>query len=60
MRTLSQLQDMSGHWGLITGGAGHVGRAAASALIELGANVVLLDRDEKTLLDAKIGKESII
>lgn len=45
MRTIKQLQDMTGQWSLITGGAGHVGRAAAQVLLELGAKVILLDRD---------------
>ncbi len=55
MRTIKQLQDMSGYWALITGGAGHVGRTAAHALLELGAKVILLDRDPRYL--AKIHKE---
>jgi NAD(P)-dependent dehydrogenase (short-subunit alcohol dehydrogenase family) len=37
--------DLSGRRALITGGAGHVGRAAAETLLELGASVALLDRD---------------
>ncbi|MFY8272908.1 SDR family oxidoreductase [Pseudoalteromonas sp. SSDWG2] len=49
MRTITQLQDMTQQWVLITGGAGHVGRAAAHALLELGANVILLDRDKQYL-----------
>jgi NAD(P)-dependent dehydrogenase (short-subunit alcohol dehydrogenase family) len=36
--------DLSGRRALITGGAGHVGRAAAETLLELGASVALLDR----------------
>ena len=49
MRTLAQLQNLSGCWALITGGCGHVGQAAAETLLELGAHVILLDRDDKTL-----------
>jgi len=45
MRKLSELMDLSHKKSLIIGGAGHVGQAAAQALIELGAQVALLDRD---------------
>jgi NAD(P)-dependent dehydrogenase (short-subunit alcohol dehydrogenase family) len=41
--------DMTGRTVAITGGAGHVGRAAAEAYMELGANVVLLDRDAERM-----------
>jgi NAD(P)-dependent dehydrogenase (short-subunit alcohol dehydrogenase family) len=37
--------DLSGRRALITGGAGHVGFAAAETLLELGASVALLDRE---------------
>jgi NAD(P)-dependent dehydrogenase (short-subunit alcohol dehydrogenase family) len=43
MRSLAQLMDLRGRTALITGGAGHIGRAAATALAELGARVVLVD-----------------
>jgi NAD(P)-dependent dehydrogenase (short-subunit alcohol dehydrogenase family) len=36
--------DLSGRRALVTGGAGHVGLAAAETLMELGASVALLDR----------------
>ena len=49
MRTLAQLQSLQGCWALITGGSGHVGQAAADTLLELGAHVILLDRNEKCL-----------
>ena len=49
MRCISELQSLTNFWGIITGGAGHVGQAAASALMELGANVVLWDRSEAAL-----------
>lgn len=45
MKTLNELMDLSGRKALITGGAGHIGLAAAQALIELGARVAILDRD---------------
>ena len=37
--------DLSGRKAVVTGGAGHIGYAAAQALAELGAKVVLLDQD---------------
>lgn len=43
MRSLRQLQDMSGRVAVITGGAGHVGQAATAVLRELGATTVSLD-----------------
>jgi NAD(P)-dependent dehydrogenase (short-subunit alcohol dehydrogenase family) len=38
--------DLTGRRALITGGAGHVALAAAETLLELGASVALLDRDD--------------
>ena len=43
MRDIASLIDLRGRTALITGGAGHIGRAAAAALAELGAYVVLAD-----------------
>jgi len=45
VRTLSQLMNLGGRVALITGGAGHIGRAMAAALAELGAAVALVDID---------------
>jgi NAD(P)-dependent dehydrogenase (short-subunit alcohol dehydrogenase family) len=36
---------LNGRTALVTGGAGHIGGAAAEALVELGARVILVDRD---------------
>lgn len=44
MRTVAELQDLSGRIVLITGGAGHLGRAFTGALLQLGATVILADR----------------
>lgn len=44
---------MTGKWVLITGGAGYVGQTAAQTLLELGASVVLLDKDQASLTQAK-------
>ena len=46
MRTLADLQRLDGRVALITGGGGHLGRAMAAALAELGAGLMLVDRDE--------------
>lgn len=46
MKSLRELMNLEGRVALITGGAGHIGFAAAQALAELGARIVLLDNDE--------------
>lgn len=48
MRTVHQLLDLTGRRALVTGGAGHIGRAVADALRECGAAVTALDRDPKS------------
>ena len=53
MRTLSQLMNLEGRLAVITGGAGHLGRAMADALAELGCSVCLLDRNRSALQDAQ-------
>lgn len=45
MRSVKQLIDLSGRKALVTGGAGHIGLAVGEALIELGANIAILDVD---------------
>lgn len=52
MRTTQQLSDMTGRTALITGGAGHLGRAMASALAEQGCDLILVDRNHDALADA--------
>lgn len=47
MKTLRELMNMEGKVALITGGAGHIGRAMGEALLELGAAVVLNDVNEE-------------
>lgn len=44
MRTVQTLMSMAGRVSLITGGGGHLGRAMAEALAELGSDLLLLDR----------------
>ncbi len=45
MKTIAQLINLRGRKALVTGGAGHIGRAIASGLIELGAQVAIVDVD---------------
>lgn len=45
MRTIHDLLSLRGRHALVTGGAGHIGMAAAEALLETGAKVALLDLD---------------
>lgn len=45
MTSLKELQNMHGRVVVITGAAGHIGRTIAFTLAELGAFLVLLDRD---------------
>jgi NAD(P)-dependent dehydrogenase (short-subunit alcohol dehydrogenase family) len=40
-----QLADLSGRTVVVTGGAGHIGRAAAAGLVEQGATVAVVDRE---------------
>jgi NAD(P)-dependent dehydrogenase (short-subunit alcohol dehydrogenase family) len=46
MRSVPELFDLDGRSALVTGGAGHLGQAIASALAECGARVALLDRHD--------------
>lgn len=45
MRRLKELQSLEGRVAVLTGGAGHLARAIAESLVELGARVVICDRD---------------
>jgi NAD(P)-dependent dehydrogenase (short-subunit alcohol dehydrogenase family) len=46
VRTLQELFRLDGRVAVITGGAGHIGLACAEALAELGARVVVVDREQ--------------
>lgn len=43
---IREMMSLDGRVALLTGGAGHIGRAIGAALVELGARVVLLDRTD--------------
>ena len=49
MSTLASLMSLEGRTALITGGAGHLGTTIAETYAELGANLILVDRDEHAL-----------
>jgi NAD(P)-dependent dehydrogenase (short-subunit alcohol dehydrogenase family) len=51
MKTLKQLMSMEGRNALITGGGGHIGKAMAEALAELGCGLVLVDCRQEDLED---------
>ena len=56
MSSLSESVRLDGRVGLVVGGAGHVGRTAAACLLELGAHVILSDREEE---DCRVAAEAI-
>lgn len=51
MRKLSELASLRGRAALITGAAGHIGRAVCDALMELGSEMIVLDRAEDACLE---------
>ncbi len=46
MKRMIELLSLEGRAALVTGGAGHIGSAAAATLTELGARVAVLDRQD--------------
>jgi NAD(P)-dependent dehydrogenase (short-subunit alcohol dehydrogenase family) len=46
MKSVFELMSLKGRAALVTGGAGHIGRAICEALAELGAGIAVLDVDE--------------
>jgi NAD(P)-dependent dehydrogenase (short-subunit alcohol dehydrogenase family) len=52
MRSISEMSDLNGKVALLSGGAGHIGRAMAAALVESGCAVILIDRNESSLKNA--------
>lgn len=53
MKTIKQLMDLNERTALITGGGGYLGRTFAETLLELGANIILIDIDKEKLDSAK-------
>lgn len=53
MKTLKSLMSLGGRCALITGATGGLGRVMADSLAELGASLILVDREEKKLIDLK-------
>lgn len=52
MKSLGALMNMKGRVAVITGGAGHLGMAAAEAVAEMGADIALLDFNASRLEQA--------
>ena len=53
MKSIADLSNLKDRVALITGGAGHIAKAMASALIELNCSVILVDINESLLEKAK-------
>ena len=49
MRTIAELQDMTGQFVVVTGAGGHIGYCICDVLLELGADVLMLDKNESAL-----------
>jgi NAD(P)-dependent dehydrogenase (short-subunit alcohol dehydrogenase family) len=56
---LDDLGMMTDRWVVVTGGAGFLGRVIADAVLQRGANVVLVDRDRSSLNAAAEGLSSV-
>jgi NAD(P)-dependent dehydrogenase (short-subunit alcohol dehydrogenase family) len=48
MRKIAELQSLTGRKALVTGGAGHVALAVEETLMELGADLMISDKDVST------------
>lgn len=49
MRTFLEMMSLQDRVAIVTGGAGHIGRAIAGGLVDLGATICLVDRSETEL-----------
>ncbi|KAF4819801.1 Rhamnolipids biosynthesis 3-oxoacyl-[acyl-carrier-protein] reductase [Colletotrichum tropicale] len=56
---ISELFDVAGRWVAITGGASGIGHMLARGCVVNGANVILIDINEKALADAKTELENL-
>jgi NAD(P)-dependent dehydrogenase (short-subunit alcohol dehydrogenase family) len=57
MKSIATLSSLRGRTALVTGGAGHIGRAICDTLAELGANLAILDLKEDTTTAAALQNE---
>ena len=46
MRTVTELMSLQDRGAIVIGGSGHIGRSICGGLMEMGADVVVIDRDE--------------
>jgi NAD(P)-dependent dehydrogenase (short-subunit alcohol dehydrogenase family) len=56
MRSIQELMNLSGRVGLITGGAGHLGRVICETLAEQGAAIAVLDKAGSGLVASDLAK----
>ncbi|KAF5489144.1 Rhamnolipids biosynthesis 3-oxoacyl-[acyl-carrier-protein] reductase [Colletotrichum siamense] len=56
---ISELFDVAGRWVAITGGASGIGHMLARGCVVNGANVILIDINEKALADTKTEVENL-
>ena len=56
MRSIQDLMNLSGRVGLITGGAGHLGRVICETLAEQGAAIAVLDKAGSGLVASDLAK----
>ncbi|KAF4871558.1 Rhamnolipids biosynthesis 3-oxoacyl-[acyl-carrier-protein] reductase [Colletotrichum siamense] len=56
---ISELFDVAGRWVAITGGASGIGHMLARGCVVNGANVILIDINEKALVDTKTDLENL-
>jgi NAD(P)-dependent dehydrogenase (short-subunit alcohol dehydrogenase family) len=49
MKTVYEMMSLEGRRALVTGAAGHLGRVICDTLRELGADLILIDRDQNEL-----------
>ena len=59
MKSIKELMDLTGRTALITGGAGHIGRAFCETLAEAGASVAVLDLDAESVRTTAAGIASV-
>ena len=50
---------LAGRHAIVTGGASGIGRAAASALLDAGARLTIMDFDESRLIETKDSLEAL-